>query len=66
MRVEPIAWQRRFGRTVGWSFAAGTALSSERALFAISALDATPRDLGMRTELADMPVPFGAIEQVAS
>jgi RecA DNA recombination protein len=63
VRVEPIAWQQRFGRTVGWSFAAGTSLSSERALFAISALDATPNDLGMRTELATLePAPFGAIE----
>jgi predicted ATP-dependent serine protease len=56
VRVEPIGWQQRFGRTVGWSFAAGTALSSERALFAISALDAVPSDLGIRTELAEMEV----------
>src|SRR5881628_263747 len=66
VRVEPIAWQRRFGRTIGWSFVAGTALSSERALFAISALDATPSDLGMRTELAQMErAPLDAIERAS-
>src|SRR3954463_6965519 len=27
VRVEPIAWQQEFGRTVGWSFAAGTPAS---------------------------------------
>jgi hypothetical protein len=54
VRVEPIGWQSRFGRTVGWSFAAGTALSSERALFCVTALDATPNDLGMRTELMEV------------
>lgn len=66
VRVEPIAWQQRFGRTVGWSFAAGTALSSKRALFAISALDAIPNDLGLRTELAQLELaPFGAIERAS-
>ena len=66
VRVEPIAWQQRFGRTVGWSFAAGTALSSERALFAISALDATPSDLGMRTDLVQIePAPFDAMERAS-
>jgi hypothetical protein len=53
VRVEPIGWQRRFGRTVGWSFAAGTTLSSERALFCVTALDAVPSDLGMRADLLD-------------
>jgi hypothetical protein len=53
IRVEKVAWQLRFGRTVGWSFAAGTPASSERALFCIGALDAAPRDLGTRTALAD-------------
>ena len=65
VRVEPIAWQQRFGRTVGWSFSAGTSLSSERALFAISALDATPSDLGMRSDLGEMAAPFAALEQPA-
>jgi hypothetical protein len=64
VRVEPVAWQSRFGRTVGWSFAAGTDLSSERALFCVTALDAAPSDLGMRTELA--PASFDAMGQVAS
>ena len=52
VRVDPIGWQQRFGRTVGWSFAAGGSLSSERALFCVSALDASPSDLGLRTQLA--------------
>ena len=50
VRVEPIAWQTKHGRTVGWSFAAGTTLSSERALFCITAPDAKPADLGARTQ----------------
>ncbi len=54
VRVDPIGWQQRFGRTVGWSFAAGGSLSSERALFCISALDASPSDLGLRTQLAEV------------
>ena len=53
VRFEPIAWQTRYGRTVGWSFAAGTTLSSERALFCVTALDVVPTDLGMRTELVE-------------
>lgn len=53
VRVEPVGWQRRFGRTVGWSFAAGTASSRERALFCVPALDATLADLGARSALAD-------------
>ena len=57
VQVEPIGWQRRFGRTVGWSFAAGTTLSSERALFCVASLDAVLSDLGTRADL---------VEQVAS
>jgi hypothetical protein len=53
VRVEPIGWQRRFGRTVGWSFAAGTTLASERAIFGMTALDAVPSDLGTRAELVE-------------
>jgi predicted ATP-dependent serine protease len=53
VRVEPIAWQLRFGRTVGWSFATGSSAARERALFCLTALDATPRDLGLRSTLAD-------------
>jgi hypothetical protein len=55
VRVEPVGWRQRFGRTVGWSFAAGTTLSSERALFCVTALDAVPSDLGMRAELVEAP-----------
>lgn len=63
VRVDPIGWQTRFGRTVGWSFAAGASTSSERALFCISALEATPSDLGMRTEFVEQ-VP-SAMEQAS-
>ena len=63
VRVEPIGWQQRYGRTVGWSFAAAGAgapgaqriTSSERALFCITALDAKPSDLGVRSELTVGP-----------
>ncbi len=44
VRVEPVGWRTRFGRTVGWSFAAGSALPAERALFSVDALDAPPTD----------------------
>jgi len=57
VHVTPIGWQERFGRTVGWSFAAGTTLSSERALFCVAALDATPTDLGTRTDLVELTRP---------
>lgn len=60
VRVEPVGWQRRFGRTVGWSFAAGTPSSRERALFCVTALDATLADLGARSALAD-----GAMERAS-
>ncbi len=58
VRVEHLAWRTRFGRTVGWSFAAGAPASGERALFSVGALDATPHDLGLRSEL-------GALEQAS-
>ena len=61
VRVEPIGWQLRYGRTVGWLFAAGVSASSERALFCITALDAKPSDLGMKTELLEL-APDGAVE----
>jgi hypothetical protein len=51
VRVEPIGWQQRYGRTVGWSFAAGASASAERALFCVTALDAKPSDLGVRSAL---------------
>jgi hypothetical protein len=72
VRVEPIGWQQRYGRTVGWSFAAGATASSERALFCITALEAKPSDLGMKTELLELtppgvmePTPYGVMEQVS-
>jgi len=46
----------RFGRTVGWSFAAGIPESRERALFCVTALDLAPADLGMRGDLAALEV----------
>lgn len=53
LRVEPLAWQPRFGRTVGWSFAVGAPASRERAFYTVASLDARPVDLGLRSELAD-------------
>jgi len=55
VRVDPIAWQQRFGRTIGWSFAAGAPASRERALFCVTSIDAPPNDLGMRADLAQLP-----------
>ena len=52
VRVEPIAWQQRYGRTVGWSFATGSPASRERAIFCVTSIDAPPTDLGMRADLA--------------
>ena len=52
--VEPLAWCTRFGRTVGWTFAAGVRGSAERALFTIGALDERPTDLGTRSALAEL------------
>ena len=54
VHVTPLGWQQRFGRTVGWSFAAGTTLSSERALFCVAALDASPTDLGTSADLVEL------------
>ncbi len=54
VRVEPLDWRERFGRTVGWSFAAGAPASRERALFAVTALGADASDLGTRAELAEL------------
>jgi predicted ATP-dependent serine protease len=53
---ERIAWERRFDRTVGWSFAVGRAQTSERALFCVSSLDGAIADLGTRSDLAKVAV----------
>ncbi len=66
VRVEMIGWERRFGRTVGWSFAAGAPASRERALFCVTALDATLTDLGPRSALAaEEPAPLAAMERAS-
>lgn len=51
VRVDPVGWRQRFGRTVGWAFAAGALATSERALFCVDALGAKPSDLGSRADL---------------
>jgi hypothetical protein len=77
VRVEPIAWQERFGRTVGWSFAAAgvgapgrvaTPASRERALFCVTSIDAAPLDLGTRADLArELPItPESGVTLLAS
>jgi predicted ATP-dependent serine protease len=50
---ERVAWQRRFGRSVGWSFAVGRTHASDRALFCLAA-DGALVDLGTRAELAEI------------
>jgi recA bacterial DNA recombination protein len=67
LRIEPIGWQQRFGRTVGWSFAASASASSERALFCMTSLDAMPTDLGMRGDLIDLlpPSPTPVMERAS-
>ena len=54
-RFERIAWERRFGRTVGWSFATGRAHASGRALFCVTT-DGSFVDLGTRADLARVAV----------
>ena len=54
--VERVAWETRFDRTVGWSFAVGRAHANERAFFCLTALDAPLTDLGTRGDLAEVAV----------
>ncbi len=49
---ERVAWERRFDRTVGWSFAVGRAHTTDRALFCVTSLDGSLADLGTRADLA--------------
>ena len=49
---ERIGWERRFDRTVGWSFSVGRAQTSDRALFRITSLDGAVVDLGTRAVAA--------------
>ena len=53
---ERVAWERRFDRTVGWSFAVGRAHTTDRALFCVTSLDGSLADLGTRTDLATVAV----------
>jgi hypothetical protein len=53
---ERVAWERRFDRTVGWSFAVGRAHASDRALFCVTSLEGTLADLGTRADLAKVAV----------
>lgn len=46
--VAHVAWERRFGRTAGW-----TALVAGRALFHFAALGSEVRDVGLRGELLE-------------
>jgi len=52
---DRIDWERRFARTVGWSFAVGRAHASDRALFRVAA-DGGFVDLGTRADLAEVAV----------
>jgi recA bacterial DNA recombination protein len=53
---ERVAWERRFERTVGWSFAVGRAHTTDRALFCITSLDGALADLGTRSDLGTVAV----------
>ena len=53
---ERVAWERRFDRTVGWSFAVGRAQTSDRALFCVTSLDGALADLGTRAEAVTVAV----------
>ncbi|HET8569997.1 MAG TPA: hypothetical protein VFM93_13535 [Candidatus Limnocylindria bacterium] len=52
-RFERVAWERRHGRTLGWTFAASRAGQAERAIFHVSSLGRTVTDVGLRTELVE-------------
>jgi len=51
---ERVTWERRFERTVGWSFAVGRAHASDRAVFSLR--DGVLVDLGTRADLAEIAV----------
>jgi hypothetical protein len=51
---ERVAWERRFDRTVGWTFAVGGTHASDRALFSVT--DGVLLDLGTRADLAEVAV----------
>jgi predicted ATP-dependent serine protease len=53
---ERVAWERRFDRTVGWSFAVGRAHTNDRALFCVRSLDGAVADLGTRADLTKVAV----------
>lgn len=53
--VERVAWERRFGRTVGWTFAVARPGASERALFHAGALGRDLVDLGPSSARAEAP-----------
>lgn len=53
---ERVAWERRFDRTVGWSFAVRRAHASDRALFGVTSLDGALADLGTRSDLGTVAV----------
>jgi len=54
---ERVSWERRFERTVGWTFEVGGPRGhsplAKRALFAVPALGAAATDLGRRAGLAE-------------
>jgi hypothetical protein len=53
---ERVAWERRFDRTVGWSFAVGRAHAGERAIFSVTSLEGAVADLGTRADFATVAV----------
>jgi hypothetical protein len=53
---ERVSWERRFDRTTGWTFAAGRAHASDRALFCLNSRDGALVDLGTRADLREVAV----------
>jgi predicted ATP-dependent serine protease len=51
---ERVAWERRFDRTVGWSFAVGRAHTNDRVLFCVTSLEGAIADT--RADLAEVAV----------
>jgi predicted ATP-dependent serine protease len=53
---ERVGWERRFDRTIGWSFSVGRGHTSDRALFGVTSLDGALVDLGSRPESRQVAV----------
>ena len=53
---ERVSWERRFERTVGWTFAVARGHTDDQALFTVRSLGAGAIDLGTRAGLSEAAV----------